>query len=847
MQPLPVDELLPEIVSRLRESNGLILEAPPGSGKTTRVAAHLLEQQMGSSDRKIFLLQPRRVAARSTAQRIAEERGWQLGGKVGYQVRFDGRVSDETALIVATEGILLRKLANDPMLEDVGTVILDEFHERSVNADLLLAVVRNLQQLVRDDLRIIIMSATLDTEEIRSYLKAPVVRTEGTLHPVDIRYKPSRLRQSIAEHTAEAVHDVVARREGDVLVFLPGVGEIGQTERLLQQRSLKGCEILPLHGSLPLDQQTRVLRAGELRRVILATNIAETSLTIEGIRTVIDSGQARVLRFDADAGLNRLQLEPISKSSATQRAGRAGRLEAGVCIRLWDEKSHRARPEHLEPEIRRTDLSSTLLQLYLWGESPDDFPWFTRPREESLFAAEQLLELLGAVLGNKITKLGHRMAKLPLEPRLARLLIEAEAFDSVPEMALVAAILGERDPFLSPRSDGNRGRPPTRSQRQWRCDITQRLLALMVYYESGNSTSMFGDIHRVGAKTIRRIADQFIRLLQPGDGASHDSQDAEELEVVVAQCLLAAFPDRLARRRKPGDPKGKMVGGRGVRLANTSGVAQPELFLCIDVDNRATEANVRKATGIEPEWLHGGIVSEREELFFNPTRKQVEARRRTYWYDLLLSEKTSQISDRDQCAELLFKEASRRLDAVAPNEESAFASFGTRLQCLGDWCPHLNLPAFDDALRLSILKELCHDKRSFSELQSAPWIDWLKSKLTPDQIKAVDRECPERIEVPSGSRIKIDYAVGKPPVLAVRIQEIFSWTTTPRIGCGRIPLLLHLLAPNYRPQQVTDDLASFWATTYEVVRKELRRRYPKHKWPEDPLTATPECKGGRRR
>ncbi|MFB3104660.1 MAG: ATP-dependent helicase C-terminal domain-containing protein, partial [Pseudomonadales bacterium] len=313
---------------------------------------------------------------------------------------------------------------------------------------------------------------------------------------------------------------------------------------------------------------------------------------------------------------------------------------------------------------------------------------------------------------------------------------------------------------------------------------------------------------------------------------------------IVAKALLVAFPDRLARRRKPGDSKGRMVGGRGVRLGFASGVQEAELFLCIDVDDIATEANVRQASGIDPAWLPEELTVDREEQFFNPTRKQVEARRRRYWSDLMLSEQTAPITDEQQCRELLFAEACKQLPSVLPDDKSSFHSWLTRMDCLRTWAPELEVPPCNDQLLTDLLQELCPNKRSFAELKAAPWLDWLKSRLTPAQLQAVDRECPEKIEVPSGSRIKLDYTLGKPPVLAVRIQEIFSWTETPRIAFGRVPILLHLLAPNFRPQQVTDDLASFWANTYEIVRKELRRRYPKHSWPEDPLTAKPECRGG---
>ena len=844
MIPLPVDALLSELTAHLRSSTTAIVEAPPGSGKTTRVAPSLMDAALCDSQQRVVLLQPRRVAAIATARRIADERNLQLGREVGYQVRFDSKLSNSTLLVVATEGILLRRLAADPVIEDIGAVVLDEFHERSLNADLLLSMLRRVQQLIRDDLRLVVMSATLDADPLERFLDAPVFKATGSLFPVDIRYRPPKVRRKRIDHVAETVTLTVRQTEGDILVFLPGVAEIAQTENLLRSQSEVGdCTVMPLHGSLPLEQQSKVIHPGTRRRIILSTNVAETSLTIEGIRTVIDSGQARVLRFNPSVGLDRLQLEPISQASATQRAGRAGRLESGVCIRLWDEKSHRVRPQHLEPEIRRVDVAGAVLQLYQWGERPDDFPWFDEPRQDSLAAAVRLLEQLGAIQNDRITDLGRTMAQIPVSPRLARILIESQRLGQFEAISLVAAMLSERDPFLRQQNANTKGRPPTRPTIRWNCDVTERLLALQRYYEAATTQTPFGEVHRGAARTIRRVAAQFAAEFEK-DAAARSAASADNIESIVAKSLLVAFPDRLARRRKPGDTRGRMVGGRGVRLGSSSGVRQAELFLCIDVDDRATEATVRQASGIDPTWLPEELIDEREEQFFNPTRKQVEARRRRYWGDLMLSEQTAQITDERRCQELLFAEARRQLSSVLPDDKSPFHSWLTRMECLRAWAPELELPAGGEEWSTRLLKDLCPHKRSFAELQAAPWLDWLKSHLTTAQQHHIEQQCPEKIQVPSGSRIRLEYTVGKPPVLAVRIQEIFSWTETPRIAFGRVPILLHLLAPNFRPQQVTDDLASFWANTYEVVRKELRRRYPKHSWPEDPFTAAPECKGG---
>ena len=834
---LPVDEQLESLGNHLNSAKAVILEAPPGSGKTTRVAPWLATK--GNLPGQIFLLQPRRVAARAAAERIAAEHAWQLGCEVGYQVRFDSRVSAETRLIVATEGILLRRLQSDPLLEGVSAVLLDEFHERSLNADLLLGLLRRLQQEFRPDLKLVVMSATLAAVGLQTFLDgAPIVKAAGQLYPVEVQYRPPRLQPKWLEHLIDVVLDVATRDSGDLLVFLPGVGEIQRVLKALDPLA-RDFNLLPLHGSLPLEQQTAALFAGARRRIVLATNVAETSLTLEGITTVVDSGWARVLRFEPSVGIDRLELEPICQASAIQRAGRAGRLAAGRCIRLWDASAQRARPEFLEPEVSRIDLAGAVLQLAAWGERPEDFLWLSPPRPEAIDSARRLLELLGALDKGKITPLGQAMVRLPVAPRLARLLIAAHQTGCLEQAALAAALLSEREPFLR-QPGSSRSGPRDRAVVRWNCDLSERVLALEHFFRTGDLQSPFGEVHRGAAFNLREAARQNFELTiaELGDATARTSADS-----ALTKALLVAFPDRLARRRGPNDARGLMVGGRGVKLAEQSGVTQPELFLCIDVDGAKGEAVVRQASGIDPDWLPNDLLTEREELFFHPTQKQVVAKRRSYWADLILSEHPAAISDGAAAAAILATEAHRHLTEVLPRDTEAFDSFRSRVNCLAQWLPEQGLRPVDDALLTEVLEDLCRGKRSFAELQASPWLDWLRGHYPPHQLKLIDEEAPERIEVPSGSRIKLEYASGKAPVLAVRIQEIFSWRSTPRIACGRIPVLLHLLAPNFRPQQITDDLASFWANTYEVVRKELKRRYPKHAWPEDPLTATPVKKG----
>lgn len=845
---LPIDDYLPQITRALDHHPVLILEAPPGSGKTTRVAPALLGASPAAAAEtsrpgEILLLQPRRVAARSAALRIAQECGWQVGREIGYQVRFENRTGPQTRLIVATEGILLRRLQSDPLLESVSHVVLDEFHERSLLADVILGMLCRLRQTFRPDLRLIIMSATLATDELQRFLDpAPVIRAEGQLYPVEIRYRPPRIAAQWLESMADLLLQLSQDAAGDVLAFLPGVGEIHRLLKMLAGLE-RDWDLRPLHGSLPLEQQVATLTAGSRPRMVLATNVAETSLTLEGIRTVVDSGWARILRFDPSVGLDRLELEPICQASATQRAGRAGRLAAGTCYRLWDGAAQRSRPEQLEPEVARVDLAGAVLQLRAWGERPEEFPWLTPPRPEALAAGENLLRLLGAVRDGQVTALGRELVRLPLAPRLAKLLVCGRQRGCLEAAALSAALLSERDPFLrgswqseKPRSTAPRDRAVAR----WNCDLSERVSALNEYFRQGTSQSSLGEIHRGAAGAIRESARQLLDSLQ----AEFDPAGVEESHPeALPHCLLQAFPDRLARRRAPQDPRGLMVGGRGVRLDPRSGVTQAELFLCIDVADSGTEATVRQACGIERDWLPDSQVNVREELFFHPTQKQVVARRRESWGDLLLAEHSVPIRDLPAAEALLAAEAGRQLEQVLPRDREPTDSFRNRIEFLRHWMPELEWRACDDRLLQDVLVDLSRGCRSFAELQDGPWLDWIRSRYSPEQLQKLDREAPDRIEVPSGSRLKLEYSSSKPPVLAVRIQEIFTWRVTPRVAAGRVPILLHLLAPNFRPQQITDDLASFWANTYETVRRELKRRYPKHAWPDDPLTAPPVKKG----
>jgi ATP-dependent helicase HrpB len=889
MIPLPIDPVLPELAAALRGHSAAVLRAPTGAGKTTRVPPALLDASFADRGR-VVMLEPRRLAARAAARRMTTERGGRVGDTIGYHVRFDRQAGPNTRILVVTPGILLRMLHDDPYLESVGAVVFDEFHERGLESDLALGLARLIQQTVRPELRVVVMSATIDTDKVAAYFgDCPLVISEGRLHPVEIRYEPRTPDQTWPVAVAAAVERLLRQTDGDVLTFLPGMGEIRAAERELRPLADRlGLAVLPLHGDLPAEQQDAALLPLDRRKVVLATNVAETSVTVEGVTGVVDTGLARVLTFDPHVGLDRLEVTPISKASADQRAGRAGRTQPGVCIRLWSEANHRTRPEQTDPEIRRVDLAGAVLHLLALGETGLlRFPWLEPPREATVTRALGLLRRLGAVEGDAVTDLGRVIARLPVHPRLGRMLVEGHRLGQTERTAIAAALLAERDPFArGPNAPPRLGPPhPTVS------DVLDRVEALEEFERSGREETPFGPLNRGAAHFIVRAREQLVRTVRqeldakapdlsppplwgrvreggnkghalgPSDPPPQPSPTSGEGEKQArgegerppqageerfGRALLAAFPDRVARRRNPAGRKGVMVGGRGVKLAPASGVTDSELFLCVDVDDGNTEALVRLASVVQRDWLPTALLASAIEVAFDPDAERITARKRVRYDDLLLEEGPASFPDEDEAVRVLAAAASERLSRVVPSEDSPAGEYLLRVRCLREWMPELNLPAFDDDDLRQMLPWLCPGRRSFDELRKADWIGAIQSRMTYVQRQAVEREAPERIAVPSGSHLAVKYETGRLPVLAVRIQEVFGLSETPRIASGRVAVLLHLLAPNGRPQQVTDDLASFWANTYAVVRKELRARYPKHAWPEDPREAPPERRPKRR-
>jgi ATP-dependent helicase HrpB len=858
MQPLPIDSHLSGILDALRRHRAIVVVAEPGAGKTTRLPPAVLAAGLLSRPHPhLVMLQPRRVAARAAAMRIAQENNWHVGREVGYHVRFDRRVSRETRLRVLTEGILTRQLLDDPGLSGIGAVVLDEFHERSIHTDMAIALLCEIRKSLRPDLLLIVMSATLDAASVSQFLgDCPVVQVPGRVFPVTVTHTQPAARQ-IEDRIADALAallDSPADDHGDVLIFLPGAGEIRRSIDAAASMPLaRDCLLLPLHGSLPPHQQLLALDPTPGRRkIIFATNIAETSLTIPGVTAVIDSGLARIPDYDPRRGLDRLSLLPISQASAAQRAGRAGRTAPGRCLRLWSAKEHQSRAAFAEPEILRCDLAATVLCLHAWGHrDPQSFAFFQPPRAESLLAAEQLLRTLGAIdAAGRLTPLGSRMAAVAAHPRLARLLLAAEDAGYLDTGAAVAALLLEPDLMLDSPADRAAPRrdraPATRSS----SDVLLRLAALDRAERQNFSSSLFSDgIDPAAARQVALSRDHLLNAVPSHRHSPRESGSSDDL--TLRRLLLLAYPDRVCRRRESDPSAATMVGGSGLRLDPSSTVRDGEFFLAIDArrDDRspAAQAIVRIASRIELTWLaetFPDLVHTDRELIYDEATRRVITRATTRFIDLAVKTHTDSNVEPHLAGPILAAALRPTASSLFADDESS-ASLIARIAFLREHMPEHPWPALSEDQLPEILDQACQGCRSLAEVQGR-LADALRNSLPHALSRLLDTQAPTTIQVPTGNRIAVQYALGKPPVLAVRLQELFGLRDTPRLAAGRMPVLLHLLAPNYRPVQITDDLYSFFSTTYFQVRKDLKARYPKHSWPDDPFTAVPQSKGSRR-
>ncbi len=816
MADYPVLEILPALKSALATSIRVILQAPPGAGKSTVLPQQLLDEPW-LQNKKIIMLEPRRLAARSVAHRIAELLAEKPGDTAGYRVRFDTCVGKHTRIEVVTEGILTRMIQSDNSLDCIGLLIFDEFHERSLQADLALALSLQVQSVLRDDLRIMVMSATLDSAHIANSLgNAPVITSSGRQFPVEIRYAPREADSPIAGRVATAIQRVLRDEPGDILAFLPGAGEINKTSQLLEDAGAPGV-VYPLYGDLPFRQQQEAIlpRNDGLRKVVLATSIAETSLTIEGIRTVIDGGMSRVPRFDPRSGLTRLETVRVSIDAADQRAGRAGRLGPGICYRLWDEGTHRGLLPRRKPEILEADLASLVLELAQWGvRDINELQWITPPPVGSVAQAITLLEQLAAIdKDGGITPRGKEMVALPTHPRMAHLLLEAKGTLEKSVACDVAAILEERDPL----------------GRDAGADISLRVEALRRWRGGERVAADRNTLER-----IERLAANWRSLLK----VAVDNTPVPHY--LIGRLTTAAYPERIARQQSRQSVVFTLANGRTAKLPDHDPLMHESWICATQLDAGQREGKIFLAAPIDPDDLE--LLSHTKiGMRWDDERQMVVAFEEKRVGDLVLISKAVHRLPEDEKNRVLcavIREKGLRM--VGWND--ACTALQARILSLHHWRPDDGWPGLTDASLLNSLESwlvpFLGAIYKQSELEKLDLPSILKSSLPWHLQSKLDMLAPVRCEVPSGSEIAIHYAPdGAPPVMEVRLQEMFGLLETPTVNEGRTRVLLHLLSPGYKPVQVTQDLRSFWTNTYHDVRKELRMRYPKHSWPEDPFTA----------
>jgi ATP-dependent helicase HrpB len=820
----PITPLLPDIVASLAERPRLVLEAPPGAGKTTQVPLALLEATW-LADGRIIVLEPRRIAARAAAAFMAAQLGEQVGETVGYRIRFESRVGPRTRIEVVTEGILGRMIQDDPALDGVGAILFDEFHERHLAGDLGAALALDVQASLRPDLRLLVMSATLDGERIARWLDAPRLSSPGRSFPVSVVYSPARPQETTEQHLARTVLQALRENPGDVLAFLPGRREIERARGMLEKHG-DDLEVVALHGELSLAEQQLALAPADagVRRVVLATNVAESSVTLPGIRAVVDAGLAREPRFDPQSGFTRLETVNISQASADQRAGRAGRVAEGMAYRLWPQ-SRRLEPSRTA-EIEQAELSGLALELAGWGS--DDLPWLDAPPAGAMGQARDLLRRLGALdEASAITRLGRDMLGLGAAPRLA-----AAALRAPPERrALVADLLALTE-----------ARSPLRGEQGRTDDFRQRVAALHLWRDAGARGARAGSADIGALAAIEKASSGWRRRLEVRSAASGvpDSH-------AVGDLLVHAFPDRVARRDDSHPMRYQLANGRGARLHEASALHGEPWLVILDLRLDARDSLVFAAAPFDPDVLerdHADRFVTERVLRWDDERQIAEAFEERRFDALVISRKAIPVNGDDAMPALLAAIRARGIGSLPWSDNAR--RLRARIGALHAWRPELNLPDVADATLLrtleSWLSPYLSGKRRLEALQAAELSEALSAMLDYEQRRALDVHAPEELRVPSGMTRRLEYGTrdddaGAPPVLAVKLQELFGLADTPRVGDGRVPVMLHLLSPAGRPIQVTQDLAGFWNRTYPEVKKELKGRYPRHPWPDDPWTA----------
>jgi len=852
---LPIDSLIPDILESLRHSPNLIIQAAPGAGKTTRVPPALLDAKI-AGDGEVWVLEPRRLAARMAARRVAEERGEKLGETVGYQVRFEEVASAKTRLRFLTEGVLTRRLLSDPQLRNVGVVALDEFHERHLQADLALALLRRLQKTARPDLKLVVMSATLDAGPIAKFLDdAPTLRSEGKRFAVAIEHLARPDDRPLADQIAAAVNRLVAESlDGDILVFLPGAAEIRRAQSACAAIAGKhDLMVLPLHGDLSAEEQDRAVKPGPSRKVILSTNVAESSVTIDGVVAVIDSGLARAAGHSPWSGLPTLNVARVSKASATQRAGRAGRTRPGRCLRLYTAQDFNARPDHDIAEVHRADLAETALELHAAGIADlNSFDWFEPPSQSAVEAAESLLVAVGAVdARGAVTAVGGQMLRFPLHPRQSRMLVEAQSRGVGEQACVIAALIGERDIIASELFKNERER---KAGQEGPSDLLHRLDLFEEAAAANFAPSRLREMNLdVGAAlAVNRVRRQLLgargRGGERGSARAGDRESGGQGDEALLISILAGYPDRVAKRRtmKSDNRELLLSGGGAAQLSPLSVVGQSEFMVAIDAEerrdtNQARTRVVRIASRIEPEWLidlFSDQLRETTEAKWNAQSERVEVVERMMYDQLAISENRSNTAGGEEAARVL-AEAALVAGLQRFVEPETATNFLARVEFVAKAFPESSTPVLNDEDVREALVALCDGLKSFAELRAAACggalIEALRRRLSAEQQRLLDKMAPEFVAIAGRRRVRVNYETGKPPWIESRLQDFFGMKTGPAIAGGRALVVLHLLAPNHRPVQVTTDLAGFWERVYPQVRKELSRRYPRHAWPESPL------------
>jgi len=857
---LPIYELEAPLVAALRTHGRLIVQAPTGSGKSTQLPQMLLRHGLLGVRGEVVVLQPRRLATRMLARRVASEVGTALGDVVGYQIRLDSMVSERTRIRFVTEGVLLRQMSSDASLRGVSALVFDEFHERHLYGDISLARAVQIQKTIRPDLKIVVMSATLDAGALSAYL-APceVLVSQGRSFPVAVEYLPRAVnfdQDPVWEVATEECARVASRTGGDLLVFMPGSYEINRTVQAIQaSRDLRGCAVFPLHGELPPEAQDRAVERSETRKIVVSTNVAETSLTIDGVTAVIDSGLARVARFDPNRGINTLLVEKISAASADQRAGRAGRTAPGICVRLWTEREHTQRPAQELPEVKRLDLAEVVLTLKASGfDTIAEFPWLERPEPKALLRAETLLADLGA-LGERvvrggapassstdseplrITALGRKMLRFPVHPRYARMLLEADARGCVRTLSLMAALTQGRNFLLRGVSREIEEARDAALGEETESDFFL-LMRAWRYADKAN----FGldacrrlGIHAQGARQVGPLFEQFLEI------AGKEGLDVGERRfdsVAVRKCVLAGFSDQLAKRLDAGTLRCELVHARRGVLARESAIQKSSLLVAAEVseiEGRGGEVSVllSLATAVEEAWLPELFphdYRESQETVYDPQVKRVVSRRERRFRDLSIEAKaSSEEASLSEAAGLLAREVLEGRIAIDAWDE-AVEQWIVRVNRLAEWFPELEVAAIAPADRATLIEQICYGELGARAVKEKAVMPVLREWLTAEQLSVLDLYLPEKLVMANGRKSKLGYQAEGPPVLSARIQELYGVEGKFTLGHGRVPVRIEVLAPNHRPIQVTDDLTRFWSEMYPKVKAELARRYPRHEW-----------------